>query len=238
MGRREERGESPPQPRAPVNPHRVRLVFLGAEERLASSICPAPAGARGAGFIPPPSKRLRWEGATEETPWVIPTICRRSGERERAGKGASWQPVVRKTAPGKGFWSLSPTGCTREGLSPGTHHVPTSPAAAGRAGRRFSLSARLAAPRGAGKQSWQGRAGMRQGSTLGGGAQLLCGCTPRPEEPSSSGVPPWLPRHFAAALSPALCQLAERTALRHPGLPTLATRLLGKGHLLRTPAQL
>lgn len=151
VGRREERA---PPPRAPVNPHRVQLVFLGAEERSASSLCPALAGARGTGFIPPPRKRPRWEGATEETPWVIPTICRRSTERERVGRGASWKPVVQKTALGKGFWSLSPMGCKAGGPNPGTHHTPAAPMAAGRAGRRFSLSPRLTARHGAQKQSW------------------------------------------------------------------------------------
>ena len=67
-GEVERREERAPPPHAPANPHRVRLVFLGAEERSASSLCPALAGMRGAGFIPPPSKRLRWEGAIEETP--------------------------------------------------------------------------------------------------------------------------------------------------------------------------
>lgn len=145
-------GESPP-PHTPVNPRWVRLEFLGAEERSASSLCPAITGTRQAGFIPPPRKRLQWVGAIEETPWVILTIRRRSRDRERVGRGVSWQPVVQKTALGKGFWSLSPMRWTAGGHIRGHTmclQLPQQPATLENA----SASPRLTALHRTRQQSW------------------------------------------------------------------------------------
>lgn len=134
-GRKKEDGEvgrrEPPTPHSHKPTPGFWLALLGAEERSHAH----------KDRVYPTTKKENCGGRERQRKHLglFLTICRRSRERERVGRGASWQPVVQKTALGKGFWALSPMGCTWEAESWDTR----CSMAAGRAGRRFSLSPRL-----------------------------------------------------------------------------------------------
>jgi len=161
----------------------------------------------------------------EETPWVIPTVCRRSRDRERVGRSASWQPAVQKTALGNGFWSLSPTGCTAGGAE--SWDTPRTP---GSHGSRpcwgcFSLSPGLTALHRAQQQSWQGCTKE---------APLVAGHSSSVDAHRGQGNRAHL---GATVASPTLCSWTvpkprasqtAGTALRHAGLPALAAGSLGR----------
>lgn len=105
-GRKKERwGGGRREPRTPRSrkPTPGSAGGLGAEERSAPRLCPALAGTRGTGFIPPPRQRLRWEGAIAETPRVIPDNLQEEQRKREGGQRCELEAGGPEKCAGKGF---------------------------------------------------------------------------------------------------------------------------------------